>query len=53
MTFNQQIVIEKNLQMSSTDESVLYRLKNLIDHNVIAIHKNPFQIGRATSKSIK
>ena len=32
------------------DESVLYRLKNLIDHNVIAIHKNQFKIGRATSK---
>jgi hypothetical protein len=31
------------------DESVLYRLKNLIDHNIISIYKNQFKIGRATS----
>jgi len=31
------------------NESVLYRLKNLIDHNIISIYKNQFKIGRATS----
>ncbi len=38
-------------QISSMNESALYRLKNLIDHNVISVHKNQFKIGRATSKS--
>ena len=37
-------------QMSSSDESVLYRLRNLKDHSVIAVHKDQFKIGRATSK---
>ncbi len=32
------------------DESVLYRLKNLNDHNIISVYKNQFKIGRATSK---
>lgn len=37
--------------MSSTDEkSVLYRLKNLRDHSTMPIHKEQFQIGRASSK---
>lgn len=36
--------------MSSMDESVLYRLKNLNDHNVISVYKVQFKIGRATSK---
>jgi hypothetical protein len=31
------------------DESVLYRLKNLIDHNIISIYKNQLKIGRDTS----
>jgi hypothetical protein len=35
------------------DETVLYRLKNLNNHNVISIFKDQFKIGRATSKLIK
>ncbi len=37
-------------QMSSMDETVLYRLKNLNNHNVISVFKDQFKIGRASSK---
>jgi len=32
------------------DDSVLYRLKNLLDHSIISIEKPQFKIGRAPSK---
>ncbi|CAF1251860.1 unnamed protein product [Rotaria sordida] len=34
------------------DESVLYRLKNLNDHNIILVYKNQFKIGRATTNDL-
>jgi len=40
-------------QIYLMDETVLYRLKNLNNHNVISIFKDQFKIGRATSKLIK
>ncbi|CAF1199673.1 unnamed protein product [Rotaria sp. Silwood1] len=38
--------------MSSMDESVLYHLKNLNDHNIISVYKNQFKIGRATTNDL-
>ena len=35
------------------NESIFYRLKNLIDHSTISISKNQFKIGRITSILIK
>ncbi|CAF2071033.1 unnamed protein product [Rotaria magnacalcarata] len=38
--------------MSSMEASVLYRLKNLNDHNIISVCKNQFKIGRATTNDL-
>ncbi|CAF4623688.1 unnamed protein product, partial [Rotaria socialis] len=34
--------------MVSTDESALYRLKNLNNGNIISVFKDQFKVGRTT-----
>ncbi|CAF1051190.1 unnamed protein product [Adineta ricciae] len=39
-------------EMPSIDMSVLYRLKNLNNHNIISVYKDQFKIGRAETNDL-